>query len=94
MVVGIVIQSFLSPLYAANELLRKLPHVSIAAVLLDPLLDDSVHFAKRLAAIGNPVRLQIFDELSHGFLMFSSLNGASQTATNACAAWIREVLDQ
>ena len=38
----------MSPLDATDELLSKLPPITIGAVLLDPLLDDSVAFAKRL----------------------------------------------
>ena len=54
----------MSPLSAPDELLAKLPPITIGAVLLDPLLDDAVAFAKRLDALGNKVRLRVFPDLS------------------------------
>lgn len=83
----------LSPLFADDDLLRGLPPVCTAAVLLDPLLDDAVAFAKRLRAVGNKTQLQIYEDLCHGFLNFSQLNEASTVATNAGVLWIRAVLE-
>ena len=58
----------MSPLSAPDALLAKLPPITIGAVLLDPLLDDSVAFAKRLDALGNKVRLHVFPDLSRALL--------------------------
>lgn len=38
---------------------------------LDPCLDDSVEFAKRLRRLGREVTLDILPGLSHGFLNFA-----------------------
>eukprot|EP00041_Stephanoeca_diplocostata_P027071 m.739589 g.739589 ORF g.739589 m.739589 type:complete len:1088 (+) comp23108_c0_seq1:176-3439(+) len=83
----------LSPLFADDALLRTLPPISIAAVLLDPLLDDSIEFAKRLRIVGNPVRLHVYDELSHGFLMFADISDTSRAAADTAVQWIKEVFD-
>uniref|UniRef100_A0A8C4T5B4 Hormone-sensitive lipase n=1 Tax=Erpetoichthys calabaricus TaxID=27687 RepID=A0A8C4T5B4_ERPCA len=57
-----------SPLLAPDHVLKGLPPVHIVACSLDPLLDDSVMFAKRLRAIGQPVTLSIVEGLPHGFI--------------------------
>ena len=83
----------LSPLFAEDDVLRGLPPIYISAVLLDPLLDDAVAFAKRIRAVGVHAELKVFDNLCHGFLTFSQLNEASRHATNVGVAWIRSVID-
>ncbi|KAI6651609.1 Hormone-sensitive lipase-like [Oopsacas minuta] len=59
---------FLSPYLATPEMFQGMPPVYIYASALDPLLDDSVEFAKKLKAIGHPVYLSISQTLPHGFL--------------------------
>ena len=87
------VDPLLSPLGADPSLLRKLPPISIAGVLLDPLLDDAVAFAKRLKRLGNTVRLQVFENLCHGFLMFSAVHRESEEAAGVCSKWIKEAID-
>ncbi len=53
----------LSPMCASHELLRALPPVYLFAAGLDPLLDDSILFAKKLRDLGQPVRLEVFKEV-------------------------------
>ena len=59
---------FLSPYLAPAEMFQGMPPIYIYASALDPLLDDSVEFAKKLKAIGHPVHLSISQNLPHGFL--------------------------
>ena len=59
---------FLSPYLAPAEMFQGMPPIYIYASALDPLLDDSVEFAKKLKAIGHPVHLSITQNLPHGFL--------------------------
>ena len=64
----------------------------IQACSLDPLLDDSVDFIRRLKKLQKNAELFIVDDLPHGFL---NLNFASSEAKEACqliAACIKRVL--
>ncbi|KAK7898469.1 hypothetical protein WMY93_019322 [Mugilogobius chulae] len=54
---------FVSPLLATEQLLKGLPPVHIVASALDALLDDSVMFAKKLRAMGQPVTLTVVEDL-------------------------------
>ena len=83
----------MSPLWASEHLLRALPPVHIGAVLLDPLLDDSVAFAKKLRAVGGAVQLHVFPDLCHGFLVLGAVHEPSAQASQVCISWIREVLE-
>uniref|UniRef100_A0A8C6KMV1 Hormone-sensitive lipase n=1 Tax=Nothobranchius furzeri TaxID=105023 RepID=A0A8C6KMV1_NOTFU len=67
----VVKDPFCSPLLAPDSMLKGLPPVHIVACALDPILDDSVMFAKRLRSAGQPVTLCIVDDLPHGFLSLS-----------------------
>jgi hypothetical protein len=50
-------------------------------------------FAKRLKGLGNQVRLEVFNDLCHGFLMFSAIHEPSSKASKICSGWIRDVID-
>ncbi|KAJ7333123.1 hypothetical protein OS493_018299 [Desmophyllum pertusum] len=43
---------YMSPLLATDEMLKSLPPIDIVACTLDPILDDSVEFARRLRSWG------------------------------------------
>lgn len=90
---GIGSDPLMSPLWASERLLGALPPVHIGAVLLDPLLDDSVAFAKKLRAVGGVVQLHVFPDLCHGFLMLSAVHKPSAEASQLCIDWIHEVLN-
>lgn len=64
----VITNPFLSPMSAPDALLRGLRQVVIAACEFDPLLDDSVAFARRLKALAVPVSLRLWPLLPHGFL--------------------------
>uniref|UniRef100_A0A3Q0SKZ6 Hormone-sensitive lipase n=1 Tax=Amphilophus citrinellus TaxID=61819 RepID=A0A3Q0SKZ6_AMPCI len=85
---------FVSPLLAPDSMLRGLPPVHIVASALDALLDDSVMFAKRLRAMGQPVTLTVAEDLPHGFLSLSQLSKETEVAAGVCIARIREVFQQ
>eukprot|EP01127_Copromyxa_protea_P016233 TRINITY_DN4791_c0_g1_i2.p1 TRINITY_DN4791_c0_g1~~TRINITY_DN4791_c0_g1_i2.p1 ORF type:complete len:1344 (+),score=280.05 TRINITY_DN4791_c0_g1_i2:419-4033(+) len=61
---------FCSPLYAPEEVLKKLPEIHILSAAYDPLLDDSINFTRRLDKLGVPYNHQIY-YLPHGFLNFA-----------------------
>lgn len=64
------------------------------ACALDPMLDDSVMFAKRLRNVEQPVTLCVVEDLPHGFLSLSQLSRETREATNVCVEQIREVFHQ
>ncbi|XP_070407234.1 hormone-sensitive lipase isoform X3 [Nothobranchius furzeri] len=90
----VVKDPFCSPLLAPDSMLKGLPPVHIVACALDPILDDSVMFAKRLRSAGQPVTLCIVDDLPHGFLSLSQLSKETKEATNVCVERIRTVFTQ
>ncbi|XP_057689581.1 hormone-sensitive lipase isoform X2 [Corythoichthys intestinalis] len=90
----VVKDPFCSPLLAPDSMLKALPPVHIVACALDPMLDDSVMFAKRLRAVGQPVTMCVVDDLPHGFLSLSQLSRETKEAANVCAERIRAVFTQ
>ncbi|XP_016138986.1 hormone-sensitive lipase-like isoform X2 [Sinocyclocheilus grahami] len=87
----IVRNPYMSPLLAPDSMLRGLPPIHIVACHLDPMLDDSVMFAKRLRNVGQPVTLCVVDDLPHGFLSLSQLSRETREAANVCMERIRDV---
>ncbi|KAJ7303994.1 hypothetical protein JRQ81_011511 [Phrynocephalus forsythii] len=83
---------FMSPLLAPDAMLKGLPPIHIVACALDPMLDDSVMFARRLRAVGQPVTLRVVQDLPHGFLSLSQLCRETRQATSICTELIRDVL--
>ncbi|XP_043972314.1 hormone-sensitive lipase isoform X2 [Gambusia affinis] len=90
----VVKDPFCSPLLAPDSMLKGLPPVHIVACALDPMLDDSVMFAKRLRSIEQPVTLCVVDDLPHGFLSLSQLSRETREAANICVERIRSVFNQ
>ena len=45
-------------------------YFSFQACHLDPMLDDSIMFAKKLDSLNKDVTLDVIDDLPHGFLNF------------------------
>ncbi|XP_071441521.1 hormone-sensitive lipase isoform X2 [Hetaerina americana] len=83
---------YLSPYWASDEVLRKLPPVSILSLQFDPCLDDCVMFAKKLKGIGNEVHLDILDGLPHGFLNFSLVSKEAHEGSMLCIKRISGLL--
>ncbi|KAK7886871.1 hypothetical protein WMY93_026492 [Mugilogobius chulae] len=90
----VVKDPFCSPLLAPDNMLKGLPPVHIVACALDPMLDDSVMFAKRLRNIQQHVTLCVVDDLPHGFLSLSQLSRETREAATVCAERIRAVFTQ
>ncbi|KAM8927941.1 hormone-sensitive lipase isoform 2-T2 [Pelodytes ibericus] len=89
---AIVHNPYMSPLLAPDSMLQGLPPVHIVACALDPMLDDSVMFAKRLRALSRPVTLKVVEDLPHGFLSLSQLSRETRAATSVCVQRIRQIL--
>ncbi|XP_052059671.1 hormone-sensitive lipase-like [Mytilus californianus] len=88
----IVKNPYMSPLLASEELLKDLPPVYLVACHLDPLLDDSVSFAKKLRDLNKKVDLHLIDDLPHGFLNFSMVSKEARLASDICVSKIMSVL--
>ncbi|XP_077115998.1 hormone-sensitive lipase isoform X2 [Ranitomeya variabilis] len=89
---AIVHNPYMSPLLAPDSMLQGLPPVHIVACALDPMLDDSVMFAKRLRSLNRPVTLKVVEDLPHGFLTLSQLSQETRNATNVCIERIQQIL--
>ena len=70
-----------SPLLARTEILKKFPKTFLLTTIFDPCLDECVEFAKKLTAENIDCKLDILDDLNHGFLM---LSGVSQFVFFLC----------
>ncbi|KAL6109805.1 lipe [Pungitius sinensis] len=88
---AVVKDPFCSPLLAPDSMLKGLPPVHLVACALDPMLDDSVMFAKRLRSVGQPVTLCVVDDLPHGFLSLSQVCRETKEAADVCVGRIRAV---
>ncbi|XP_005093044.1 hormone-sensitive lipase [Aplysia californica] len=88
----VVENPYMSPLLASDELLTGLPRVCIVGCHLDPLLDDSIMFARRLRQCDVPVDLYLVDDLPHGFLNFALLSSEAKQASDLCCRKISEML--
>ena len=59
---------------------------------LDPMLDDSVTFTKRLQSLGKEAHLEVVDDLPHGFLNFVLLSREAKQASDLCTRCIQNYL--
>eukprot|EP01027_Heterolobosea_sp_BB2_P016069 GEZU01022926.1.p1 GENE.GEZU01022926.1~~GEZU01022926.1.p1 ORF type:complete len:811 (-),score=173.29 GEZU01022926.1:61-2493(-) len=88
---------FISPAIAPDEVLRQFPPTLISTGSLDPLLDDSLFMARRLAKVSpNKVRLEIWDGLSHGFLSifeFVPFDDVTGPCTDSITRWFRNFVN-
>ena len=59
---------------------------------LDPLLDDSIEFAKKLRDIGKEVHVDCVEDLPHGFLNFILTSAEAKQASDVCVQRLRDAL--
>lgn len=83
---------YLSPYLAADHLLAQLPPVKMLTLELDPCLDDSVMFARKLRSLGVSVTLDILPGLPHGFLNLTPVSKEASEGSDLCAKRLRELL--
>lgn len=62
------------------------------ACALDPMLDDSVMFARRLRSLDKRVTLRVVEDLPHGFLSLAALCRETRQAAALCVERIRLIL--
>lgn len=82
----------LAPVRAAD--LSGLPPAVVVVGGHDPLLDEGLEYAERLAASGVPVELLRYPTLPHGFLQFTAVSPASAAAVAEIAAATAELLEE
>ncbi|KAL5019641.1 hypothetical protein ScPMuIL_002533 [Solemya velum] len=88
----VVNNPYMSPLVAPDDMLKDLPDICLVACHLDPILDDSVMFAKRLRRLGKNVDLHVIEDLPHGFLNFSLVSKDAKQASDVCISKIQKML--
>jgi acetyl esterase len=73
--------------------LAGLPPVHLLAAGLDPLRDDSIALAARLADAGVPTRLDLVPGVVHGFLQMTTRLSPARSAATKAAAELRAALE-
>jgi acetyl esterase len=68
--------------------LHGLPPLFLNAAGLDPLLDDTLGLAARLAEAGVPFRLDVVPGVVHGFMQMSSELTAARNALREAGAFL------
>lgn len=84
---------YVSPALASDSLLRNLCPVYVLTCHLDPLLDDSLMFARRLRLLEKTVHLEILHDLPHGFLNFVLVSPEARAGSGRCVHAIKKMLN-
>ena len=82
----------LSPILVDEDTLSRFPPVSIMTTTLDPCLDDSIEFARRLKNVGVPLTLDILKDLPHAYLLFAHASKAAYDASGLCIKRLVDML--
>lgn len=83
----------LSPYLAPDKDLARMPPIKILSLELDPCLDDSIMFGKKLRSLGVPVKVDVVPDLTHGFLNLIGVCKEASHAANLCVQRIKELVD-
>lgn len=84
----------ISPIYASDDLLKKLPDdVVFMCAGFDPLLDDSTRFIRRLDSLGKKYKHFVFD-LPHAFWNFGQLLKKAQSIVTSTGNIMNEIFNK
>uniref|UniRef100_A0A0N5BSJ9 Hormone-sensitive lipase n=1 Tax=Strongyloides papillosus TaxID=174720 RepID=A0A0N5BSJ9_STREA len=84
----------ISPMYADKESLMKFPPTYFIGCHLDPLLDDTISFAKKLKEAGGNVKtVKLLNNLCHGFLNFTYISPECKKGSDECLKIIKQALN-
>jgi len=83
----------LSPALATDEVLAKYPRTRIIVGDMDPLLDDSVFFYKRLKKLNVDVEISVQDGFGHGFFNFVNVIPQVHKMLDLVSIWLLECID-
>lgn len=75
--VKVIESPLLSPYLASDETLAEFPPTRLLSTNLDPCLDDSIEFGRRLKALKVDVKIDVLKDLAHGFLYFTQVSKRS-----------------
>jgi acetyl esterase/lipase len=79
-----------SPIYAADNILKRFPPTLLFASSNDPVLDDSVVFNRRLRSLGVDSQLQVADNLPHAYLGLGTTGFPEAVQVQQdCQSWLR-----
>ncbi|VDM43655.1 unnamed protein product [Toxocara canis] len=85
--------ALISPIYASSDQLRQLPPMWFIACHMDPLLDDTISFARKVRACGGRVKsVDLLDSLPHGFLNFTLMSPECREGAKLCLMRIKQAL--
>lgn len=59
---------YISPHVANDEILKQFPRTFLISTLIDPFLDQTIEFGKKLRKNGVEVDVEILRDIGHGFL--------------------------
>ncbi|CAB3400966.1 unnamed protein product [Caenorhabditis bovis] len=83
----------ISPMYADDETLQLLPPCYFLACHMDPLLDDTIAFAKKMRDAGGKVAsVDILSSVPHGFLNFTLISPECKRSGKVCINRLKEAL--
>ena len=82
---------FVSPLYAPDHLMSKLPPCMIVCGDRDPLLDDSLELESRLKKLGVRVELKVHEGLTHGYVAMETRIKEARNSIDLMAKWINKM---
>jgi hormone-sensitive lipase len=84
----------ISPMYTPDDLLRQLPPLRFISCHLDPLLDDTIAFAKKVREAGGCIHsIDLLDGLPHGFLNFAPMSTECFRGAQICMNRIKEAFE-
>uniref|UniRef100_F1KVG3 Hormone-sensitive lipase n=1 Tax=Ascaris suum TaxID=6253 RepID=F1KVG3_ASCSU len=85
--------ALISPMYASSECLRQLAPMWFIACHMDPLLDDTISFARKVRACGGRVMsVDLLDSLPHGFLNFTLVSPECREGAKLSLLRIKQAL--
>lgn len=77
-----------APLCASDAALKALPPLHLCAAGLDPLRDDTIRLARRLACLGVPHALSVRERLGHSFLGFARMVDEARAALDEAGEFL------
>jgi len=75
---------FITPIAASDELLEKMPPVTILCPAEDPLGDDNWRFMARLRQLNRNAKMIVHEHLSHGYLFHEELSNYDAYIDESC----------
>jgi hormone-sensitive lipase len=89
-----MVDPFLSPVMASDEMLSKLPPVRIITGSIDPLHDDSWRLLHRMQALEKDVKMIVYDNMPHGFMSFDQIEEHKTVVDDSCKVLAELFLNQ